>query len=55
MVAVRADLATAASVSFGVSLSELSGVVGLDVVAENEGRNRDVSDGDGGKGVGGRL
>ena len=55
MVAVRADLATAASVSLGVSFSELSGVVGRDVVAEKEGRRRDVRDGDGGSGVGGRL
>lgn len=53
--AVRADLATAASVSFGVSFSELSGVVGRDVVVENDGRRRDVKDGEAGKGVGGRL
>jgi hypothetical protein len=38
-----------------VSFSELSGVVGLEVVAENDGRRRDVNDGDGGSGVGGRL
>jgi hypothetical protein len=55
VVAVRAALATAASVSLGVSFSELSGVVGLEVVAENDGRRRDVNDGDGGSGVGGRL
>ena len=55
VVAVRADLATTASVSFGVSFSELSGVVGLDVVVENDGRSKEVKDGDGGKGVGGRL
>ena len=52
---MRADLATAASVSFGVSFSELSGVVGLEVVVENEGRSKDVKDGEGGRGVGGRL
>ena len=48
-------MATAASVSLGVSFSELSGVVGREVVVEKEGRRRDVSDGEGGKGVGGRL
>ena len=53
--AVRADLATAASVSLGVSFSELSGVVGLDVVVEKEGRRREVNEGEGGRGVGGRL
>ena len=53
--AVRADLATAASVSLGVSLSELSGVVGLEVAAEKDGRSNDVNEGDGGNGVGGRL
>jgi len=52
---VRADLATAASVSFGVSFSESSGVVGLDVVVENDGRSKEVRDGEGGRGVGGRL
>lgn len=41
--------------SFGVSFSELSGVVGRDGVAENVGRNKEVRDGDGGNGVGGRL
>ena len=55
VVAMRADLATAASVSLGVSFSELSGVVGLDVVAEKDGRRRDVNDGDAGRGVGGLL
>ena len=55
VVAIRADFATAASVSLGVSFSELSGVVGRDVVVENDGRRRDVKDGEGGKGVGGRL
>lgn len=55
MVARRADLATAASVSLGVSTSELSGVVGRDVVVEKGGRRREVSDGEGGRGVGGRL
>lgn len=49
--AVRALLATAASVSFSL----LSGVVGRDVVVENEGRRSEVSDGEGGSGVGGRL
>ena len=53
--AVRADLATAASVSFGVSFSELSGVVGLEVLVENDGRRREVREGEGGRGVGGRL
>ncbi len=52
---MRADLATAASVSFGVSFSESSGVVGLDVVVENDGRSKEVRDGEGGRGVGGRL
>lgn len=51
----RADFATASSVSFGVSTSELSGVVGREVVVEKGGRRRDVNDGDGGKGVGGLL
>lgn len=55
MVAVRADFATAASVSFGVSFSELSGVVGREVFVENDGRRREVKEGDGGSGVGGRL
>ena len=53
--AIRADFATAASVSFGVSFSELSGVVGLEVVVENEGRSNEVNDGEGGRGVGGLL
>lgn len=53
--AVLADLATAASVSLGVSFSELSGVVGREVVVEKVGRRRDVKEGDGGRGVGGRL
>ncbi len=52
---MRADLATAASVSFGVSFSELSGVVGREVVAEKEGRSREVREGEGGNGVGGLL
>lgn len=55
MVAVRADLATAASVSLGVSMSELSGVVGREVVVEKGGRRREVREGEGGSGVGGRL
>ena len=55
MAAIRADLVTADSVSLGVSLSEVSGVDGLDVVVENEGRSREVREGDGGSGVGGRL
>lgn len=63
MVAVRADFATAASVSLlgvvppAISLSELSsGVVGREFVADEKGgRRREVSDGEGGKGVGGRL
>ena len=55
VVARRADLATAASVSLGVSTSELSGVVGRDVVVEKGGRRREVRDGEGGRGVGGRL
>ena len=53
--AVLADLATAASVSLGVSFSELSGVVGREFVVENAGRSREVNDGEGGSGVGGRL
>ena len=53
--AVRAELATAASVSLGVSFSELSGVVGRDVVVENDGRSSDVKEGEAGNGVGGRL
>ncbi len=52
---MRADLATAASVSLGVSFSELSGVVGRDVVVEKDGRRSDVNDGEAGSGVGGRL
>ena len=52
---MRADRATASSVSFGVSPSELSGVVGREFAVEKEGRSRDVKDGEGGKGVGGRL
>lgn len=52
---VRADLVIALSVSLGVSFSELSGVLGREVVVENGGRNRDVSEGEGGNGVGGRL
>lgn len=55
VVAIRADLATAASVSLFVSLSELSGVVGREVVVEKGGRKREVKDGDAGSGVGGRL
>jgi hypothetical protein len=39
----------------GSSTSDESGVVGLDVAALNAGRRSDVSDGDGGKGTGGRL
>ncbi len=55
MVAIRADFATAASVSLGVSFSELSGVVGREVVVEKGGRSNDVSEGEAGSGVGGRL
>lgn len=39
----------------GTSASEESGVVGREVVVLNEGRNNDVNDGDGGRGVGGLL
>lgn len=39
----------------GRSTSDESGVVGRDVAALKAGRRRDVSDGDGGKGTGGRL
>lgn len=53
--AMRADLATAASVSLGVSFSELSGVVGREVVVENVGRSSDVKEGEAGRGVGGLL
>lgn len=52
---MRADLATAASVSFGVSFSELSGVVGREVVVENGGRSSEVKEGEAGRGVGGLL
>lgn len=52
---MRADFVTALSVSLGVSFSELSGVLGREVVVEKGGRSRDVSEGDGGSGVGGRL
>ena len=52
---MRADLATAASVSLGVSFSELSGVVGREVVVENEGRRSEVKEGEAGWGVGGLL
>ena len=55
VVACRADFATASSVSLGVSPSELSGVVGLEFAVEKEGRRREDNDGDGGRGVGGRL
>lgn len=41
--------------SLGVSFSELSGVVGRDVVAEKDGRSKEVKEGDGGSGVGGLL
>ena len=37
------------------STSDESGVVGRLVCVLNEGRRRDVKDGDGGRGVGGRL
>lgn len=37
------------------STSESSGVVGWEGVAEKDGRRRDVSDGEAGRGVGGRL
>ena len=61
MVAVRADLATTAAVEvgvevpFGPSTSLESGVVGREFWELKEGRRRDVREGDGGKGVGGRL
>lgn len=60
----RAEWATAASVSSGVSTSEESGVVGRVEAVDRDGRvmfrseggrRRDVRDGEGGKGVGGRL
>ena len=55
----RADCATAASVSLGVSASEESGVVGRVEVAERArsegGRKREVRLGEAGRGVGGRL
>jgi hypothetical protein len=58
-VARRADWATAASVSLGVSASLESGVVGrVEVVLRlrsEGGRKRDVKLGEGGSGVGGRL
>lgn len=38
-----------------VSTSDESGVVGLDVGRLNAGRRSEVSDGDGGRGFGGRL
>ena len=64
MLARRAECATAASVSSGVSMSEESGVVGRVEAVEREGsvmlrreggRRREVREGDGGSGVGGRL
>jgi hypothetical protein len=39
----------------GVSTSELSGVVGREVVVEKGGLSKDVNEGDGGNGVGGLL
>ena len=55
----RADCAIAASVSTGVSASDESGDVGLVEAVlrfrSDGGRKSDVNDGDGGKGVGGRL
>lgn len=55
----RADCATAASVSLGVSASLESGVVGRVEVVERlrrlGGRRREVRLGEGGRGVGGRL
>lgn len=40
---------------FGRSTSEESGVVGREVVVLNDGRRREVREGDGGSGVGGLL
>jgi hypothetical protein len=55
----RADCAIAASVSAGVSASEESGDVGrVDAVLRfnsEGGRSSEVNEGDGGRGVGGRL
>ncbi len=60
--AARADAATAAAVEVAVPVpvvvcsgSEESGVVGREVCALKEGRRREVRDGEGGRGVGGRL
>jgi hypothetical protein len=63
--ACRADLVMLARFVVGVfapvappvgkSTSDESGVVGRDVCVLNEGRSRDVKDGDGGSGVGGLL
>lgn len=47
---VEADLAPE-----GTSTSDESGVVGRELVVLNDGRKRDVREGDGGNGVGGRL
>jgi hypothetical protein len=44
-----------APVAGGISTSDDSGVDRRDVVELNEGRRSDVSDGDGGRGSGGRL
>lgn len=52
---MRADLATAAAVEEGRSASLESGVVGREVCVLKEGRRSDVREGDGGRGVGGRL
>lgn len=54
VVAARALFSTAAACA-SVSFSLLSGVLGREVVVEKEGRRSDVSDGEGGRGVGGRL
>lgn len=42
-------------VPVGSSTSEESGVVGREVCVLKDGRRRDVSEGEGGSGVGGRL
>lgn len=63
MVAARADAATVSAAvairylptAAPASVSEDSGVAGRDVCVLNGGRRSEVSDGDGGRGVGGRL
>jgi hypothetical protein len=54
-VGVLVPFVVMAAVPGGSSTSEESGVVGRDVWVLNDGRSRDVRDGDGGRGVGGRL